>query len=106
MGIPDGAHTHGHGSGGSGLGRLVLVILAAALLGPAVAGLLHVLVIAAAVILGLAAVAVVALGAWRLRRQRPEPPPAVYRITATAKPPEALPETRRAIGPAREVHLH
>jgi hypothetical protein len=56
MGHPDGAHTHG--SGGSGLGPVVLVILAVALLGPAVTAaavaLLHLLVIAAPVIGGLA----------------------------------------------------
>jgi hypothetical protein len=35
MGHPDGAHTHG--SGGGGLGELLVILLAVALLGPAVA---------------------------------------------------------------------
>jgi hypothetical protein len=60
MGIPDGAHTHG--SGGSGLGPVVLVILAVALLGPAVTAaavtLLHVLVIVPGVMVGVGAVCV------------------------------------------------
>jgi hypothetical protein len=75
MGIPDGAHTHG--SGGSGLGSAVLVILGAALAvrlaGPVVAaaaGLLHVLLIAAGVIVGLGAASLVGLLAWRWRLQK------------------------------------
>jgi hypothetical protein len=35
MGHPDGAHTHGGGS--SGLGELLVILLAVALLGPALA---------------------------------------------------------------------
>lgn len=49
MGHPDGAHTHG--SGGSGLGEVIVILLAVALLGPAVAAavaeLVHVLLIMA-----------------------------------------------------------
>jgi hypothetical protein len=72
MGIPDGAHTHGHG--GSGLGGLVVILLAVALLGPAVAAavaeLLHLLVIAAVAVAAVAGVGLVAAGGWRLRSGR------------------------------------
>ena len=73
MGHPDGAHTHG--SGGSGLGTAVLVVIGAALAvklaGPvldAAAELLHVLLIAAGVIVGVGAASLVGLLAWRWRR--------------------------------------
>jgi hypothetical protein len=70
MGVPDGAHTHG--SGGSGFGPVVLVVLAVALLGPAVAAaaaeLLHVLAIVAGVIVGVGATSLVGLLLWRWRR--------------------------------------
>jgi hypothetical protein len=109
MGIPDGAHTHGHGNGGTG--TVLLLILAAAVLGPAVTAaalvLLHLLVIIGAVVLGVAAVGLVAAVAWRLRSTRPGPPQLVDK--ATAVPPwrsQALPTAPPAIGPAREVHLH
>jgi hypothetical protein len=76
MGHPDGAHTHGSG-GGSGIGTAVLVILGAALAvnlaGPVAAAageLLHIVMIAAGVILGVGAAGLVALGAWRLRQSR------------------------------------
>ncbi len=66
MGHPDGAHTHG--SGGSGLGTAVLVVIGAALAvklaGPvldAAAELLHVLLIAAGVIVGVGAASLVGL---------------------------------------------
>jgi hypothetical protein len=75
MGHPDGAHTHG--SGGSGLGTAVLVVIGAALAvklaGPvldAAAELLHVLLIAAGVIVGVGAANLVGLLAWRWRRSR------------------------------------
>jgi hypothetical protein len=72
MGIPDGAHTHG--SGGSGLGPVVLVILAVALLGPALTAaavtLLHVLVIVSGVMVGVGAVCVGGLLAWRWHHPR------------------------------------
>jgi hypothetical protein len=69
---PDGAHTHG--SGGSGLGTAVLVVVGAALAvklaGPvlgAVGALVHVLLIAAAIILGVGAVGLLAFVAYRVR---------------------------------------
>jgi hypothetical protein len=72
MGHPDGAHTLG--SGGSGLGEFVLVILAVALLGPAVAAavaeLLHLLVIVAVALAAVVGAGLVAAGAWRLRQTR------------------------------------
>jgi hypothetical protein len=74
MGIPDGAHTHG--SGGNGLGTAVLVLLGAALAfkvaGPvaaAVGELVHILLNAVAVIVGVAAVGLVAFIVYRLRRR-------------------------------------
>ena len=72
MGHPDGAHTHG--SGGSGLGELLVILLAVALLGPAVAAavaeLVHVLLIVAGVIVGAGAAGLAGLLAWQLRRTR------------------------------------
>jgi hypothetical protein len=66
-GHPDGAHTRG--SGGSGLGELVAILLAVALLGPAVAaaaaGLLHLVLIVAGVIVGVGATVLAALLVWR-----------------------------------------
>ncbi len=108
MGIPDGAHSHGHGGGG--LGTAVLVILAAAVLGPAVAAaaaaIVHALIIAA-VLLGLTAAGLVALGGWRLRQQQPEPPQVVHHIIpAPARPSQALPEQPPAIERPRDIHLH
>ncbi|HEY6276836.1 MAG TPA: hypothetical protein VIX86_10945 [Streptosporangiaceae bacterium] len=90
---------------------MLLVLLAVALLGPAVAAaltaLVHALIIAAAVLLGLAAGGLVAYGAYRLRQRRPEPPRVVHRITpAVPWRSEPLPGTRAAIAPAQEVHLH
>jgi hypothetical protein len=70
MGHPDGAHTHGSGSGGAG--TAVLVVLAAALAvklaGPvlsAVSELVQMVLIAAAVIVGVSANGLVALLTWR-----------------------------------------
>jgi hypothetical protein len=114
MGHPDGAHTHGSG-GGSGLGAAVLVLVGAALVvtiaGPvvaAVAELVHIVLIVAAVLLGLGAAALVAYVALRLRHSRAD------RVTAVAfprpvppRPGESLSATRRpAIGQPAEVHLH
>jgi hypothetical protein len=105
MGHPDGAHTHG--SGGSGLGEVLVILLAVALLGPAIAAavaeLVHLVLIVVAVLAGLAAVGVVALAAYRVHRWRaggtlqrslPAPPwrPAVQ---APREPP-----------PAIEQHVH
>jgi hypothetical protein len=100
-------------SGGGGLGTAVLVLVAAALVVrvagpvlPAAAELVHILLIAAAVILALAAVGVVALIALRLRRTRPGMARVVHRITPA--PPRAAagraePQTIEA---PREVHVH
>jgi hypothetical protein len=113
MGHPDGAHVHGHGSGGGGLGTAVLVLVAAALAvrvaGPvlsAAAGLVHILLIAAAVILGLAGAGVVALIALRLRRMRPDMTRVVHRITPAPPRAAAGRTAPQAIGPAPEVHVH
>jgi hypothetical protein len=71
MGVPDGAHTHG--SGGRGLGELLLIVLAVALLGPAVAAalveLIHVLLIVAAIMVGVGVLGLVGLLTWRWRRR-------------------------------------
>jgi uncharacterized iron-regulated membrane protein len=109
MGHPDGAHTHG--GGGSGLGEVVLYLIAAVLLGPAVIGaalaLLHALIIAAAICLGVAIPALTGFIVWQLRRRR-EPPWAVHQVTpAPPRPAQALPAPRRqAIEAPRQLHLH
>jgi hypothetical protein len=113
MGIPDGAHTHGHG-GGSGLGTAVLVLFGAALAvkaAPAVLGaaaeLLHVVLIAAAVILGLAGAGVAALVAVRVRRGLQETPRAMHHITPAPPKPSPLPsEPPPAIEAPRQLHVH
>jgi uncharacterized membrane protein YraQ (UPF0718 family) len=110
MGIPDGAHTHGH-SGGSGFGMVVLVIVAAALLGPAVAAavaeLLHLLVIAVAIVGGLALAGAVALVAFRVSRGRQETARVLYRVTPAPLKPSPLPSAPpTAIEAPRQVHLH
>jgi hypothetical protein len=118
MGIPDGAHTHG--SGGSGLGPVVLVLLAVALLGPAVtaaaAELLHLVLIVAGVIVGVAVLGVGGLLAWRWRRPRLDAarttPPLLHQKVVRAAPP--LPKARQLpeipAAPGRELpgalHLH
>ena len=110
MGIPDGAQTHG--SGGSGLGTAVLVLVGAALAvklaGPvaaAVGEFVHVLLIVAAVLLGVSAAGLVALLAWRWRRYRPEAARATYppQVGAGAQP---LPEPPRAIESGGDLHPH
>jgi hypothetical protein len=112
MGHPDGAHTHGSGGGfGDILAVAGVILLLAAVAGPvtaAVGALVHVLLIAAAVLLGLAGVALVGFIAWRLYRWRH---PGAGRATAlppgVARAAQPLPpQERRAIGPPREVHLH
>jgi hypothetical protein len=112
MGHPDGAHTHG--SGGGGLGTAVLVIAGAALFvnaAPlalaAAAGLLHLVLVAAAVILGLAAVGLVAFGAWRWHRYRhPDAARATAFPPGSARAAQALPRPPRAIEQPGELHLH
>jgi hypothetical protein len=112
MGHPDGAHTHGNGGSG---GTAVLVVLAAAFavavaqpVLAAVAELVHALLIAAGVILGLAAVGLAAIVTWRLRQSH------TNRITSVSfparlppRPAQALSEPPRpAISRPAEVHLH
>jgi hypothetical protein len=62
MGHPDGAHTHGSGGG---LSQAVLIILAVALLGPAVATavaeLLHILLIIVVIVAAAGAAGLAAL---------------------------------------------
>jgi len=107
MGHPDGAHTHG--GGGFDPMPLLIIIGAIAVAGPvmaAVAELVHILLIVAAVLLGLAAAAVVAFIAYRLRHPRTSSPPS----WAVRPPPQpqairGRAEPRRALErPA--VHLH
>jgi hypothetical protein len=98
--------------GGSGLGVVALVILAAAVLGPAVAAavaeLLHLLVMVIVVLAAVAGAGLVALGAWRLRHSGPN------RVTAVSfprplpqRPAESLTAPQRpAIERPAEVHLH
>jgi hypothetical protein len=111
-----GAHTHGSGSG---LGGLLVILLAGALLGPpaaaAAAELLHVLAIVAGVIVGVGAVGVGGLLAWRWRRPRRDAaramPPLPQKMARAASP---LPQARRPpalpSASARELpgslHLH
>lgn len=114
MGHPDGAHTHG--SGGSGLGMVVLVIVAAALFGPAIAAavaeLLHVLVIVLAALAGLTLAGVVALAAfhvhrWRVggtvRRPLPAPP---WQRAVQGTPASRAVQAPRDQRPAIEQHVH
>jgi hypothetical protein len=122
MGHPDGAHTHG--SGGSGIGTAVLVVIGAALAvklaGPvldAAAELLHVLLIAAGVIVGVGAASLVGLLAWRWRRWHPDAaramPPLPRKMARVAQPlPKAqlahvLPaENQRELPGELHLHLH
>jgi hypothetical protein len=111
MGIPDGAHTHG--SGGSGLGGLVVILLAAALLGPAIAAavaeLVHLVLIVVAVFAGIAAAGVAALAAFHVHRWRASgtvqrPLPAPPRQRAVQAPREPRPAIERPI--EQHVHFH
>jgi hypothetical protein len=116
MGHPDGAHTHGGGS--SGLGELLVILLAVALLGPAlaaaVAELVHVLLIVAGVIVGVGATGLAGLLAWQLRRTRVDAARAMPPRTLVARAAPPLPQARRAgelpAAPQREppggLHLH
>jgi hypothetical protein len=109
MGIPDGAHTHGHGGGG--LGPVVLVILAVALLGPAIAAavaeLLHLLVIAVAVVGGVTLAAGLALVAFRVSRRGQETARVLYQVTPAPPRPSPLPsQPWPAIEAPQQLHLH
>lgn len=123
MGHPDGAHIHGSGDGG-GLGTAVVVILAVALLGPAVAAavaeLLRLLVIVAAVLLGVGAAGLAGLlmfrarrrlgGAARARSPLPWTVVSLPRLARAAQPPsrpvQRGSEPRQAIGQPGGLHLH
>jgi hypothetical protein len=116
MGHGDGAHTHG--GGGSGLGELLVILLAVALLGPAVAAavaeLVHVLLIVAGVIVGVGAAGLAGLLAWQLRRTRVDAARAMPPRTLVARAAPPLPQARRAgelpAAPQHEppggLHLH
>ena len=116
MGHPDGAHTHG--SGGSGLGPVVLVILAVALLGPAVTAaavaLLHLLVIAARSSAaspspGGAAVVAVRVHRWRadgVTRMSLHAPPPWRPVEARTPPRQVAGQPPVAIERPQEIHLH
>jgi hypothetical protein len=114
MGHPDGAHTHG--SGGSGLGELLVILLAVALLGPAIAaaGLVHVLLIVAGVIVDVGAAGLAGLLAWQLRRTRVDAARAMPPRTLVVRAARPLPQARRAGGlpaasqrePPGGLHLH
>jgi hypothetical protein len=73
---------------------------------------LHVLVIVAAVIVGVGATSLVGLLVWRWRRlaaARAVPPPArgaVYRLRGVARAAPPVPASRPAIEHPTEVHLH
>jgi hypothetical protein len=115
MGHPDGAHTHGSGGGGFGdiLTVAGVILILAAVAGPvtaAVGALVHVLLITAALLLGLAGVALVGFIAWRVHRYRH---PDGARDTAlppgAARAAQPLPQPRRAAAgqaPAIEQHIH
>jgi hypothetical protein len=103
---------------GGGLGdtvdAIVVVLVVVAVAGPvlgavaaAVAELVHVLLIAAAVIVGVGAAGLGGLLAWRWRRTRPDAaramPPLSPRVARAAQP---LPAPPPAIERAPEIHLH
>jgi len=99
MGHPDGAHTHG--GGGNGLPEVVLVVLAVAVVATvvepvlaAVAELLHVLMIAAGVIVGRGVAAVAGLACV-----------AVAQLAGKRGPHHAR-FSRRWFGPLRRSHRH
>ena len=98
MGHPDGAHTHG--SGGSGLGEVLVIRLAVALLGPAVAAavaeLIHVLLIVAGVTVGVGAAGLVSLLAWQLWRTRVDAARAMPPRTLVTRAAQPLPQAQRA----------
>jgi uncharacterized membrane protein YraQ (UPF0718 family) len=105
--------------GGGGLGVVVLVIVATALLGPAVvaavAELLRVLLIVAGVIVGVGAASLAGLLAWRWRRWHQDAaramPPLPRKMARAAQPlPKAQPAHALPTGRQRELpgglHLH
>ena len=102
------------GGGGSGLLELMAAIVVIAVVvsvaGPVVAAvgeLVHILLIAVAVIGGLAAVGLVAFIAYRVRRRRSLPVAArVLPSPVQARAAQPLPEPRTALGHAPEVHVH
>jgi hypothetical protein len=106
---PDGAHTHG---GGGSLGLVVLVILAVALLGPAVvaavAELLRILLVVVVVMVCISVAVLAGTLAWRWRRLGaaragvlPE-----SRWARAAPTPSLRPAPRAAIEQQRQLHLH
>ena len=117
MGHPDGAHTHGSSSG---LGQVVVILLAVALLGPAIAAavaeLVHLVLIVLAVVAGLAGAGVMALAAFYVHRQcaggtvqRPLPAPPRQRPMQGAPAPRAVQapqDPRPALERGGQLHLH
>jgi hypothetical protein len=115
---PSGAHTHP--GGGSGIGAAVLVVLAAVVIvkaaGPVVAALaelVRLVLIAVAVVAGLALAGGTAFVAVRLRQRRAIGAVRVHRAAPlTRQAAEPLPAPRRsaaalpAIEAPREVHIH
>jgi hypothetical protein len=82
-------------------------VLAVALLGPAVAELLHILIIVMVVLVAVAGGSLVAFGAWRLRQTRQGPPRLVHRIpprTAQAVPRAPRAPARARAAPAGNPH--
>jgi hypothetical protein len=108
MGHPDGAHTHG--GGGFDPMPILIVLGAAAIAGPvlaAVGELVHILLIVAAVLAGVAAVGLVAFIAYRVRHRRSLPVAArVLPPPVRARAAQPLPEPRSALGQAPQVHVH
>ena len=101
MGHTHGGGEHTHGGGGFDPMPILIVIAAIAVAGPvmaAVAELIHILLIAVAVIAGLAAAGVVALAAFHVHRWRAggtvqRPLPALPRrppVQAPREPPSAI----------------
>jgi len=100
MGHPDGAHTHGSGGGTGGAVWAVLAVAAVARpVMTAVSELVHVLVIVTAVIVGLGAVCVGGLLAWRWHRPRLD-------AARTAPPAFATAKVVRAARRSRESGKH
>lgn len=100
MGRPDGAHTHGHGGGGFDpgvLGVIALAVVVAAVVGPMVAALIHILIMVATVI----GVTVLAGGGFLLWHSR-------HALAARAARPLTRPTVTAlpADSPRGEIHLH
>jgi len=106
-GDSDDAHTHGHGA--PGFREVVLILLAAAAVAEpvmaAVGAIVHVLIVTAAVVLGISAVGLIGLLIWRWQRR-----PDVTRVTHPSVRVQAarpLPEPQQAIErPAVHLHFH